>query len=60
MLVLKRNVNEVIDLYCYDSKGEPVKISAMVVEVCSNAVRIGIDAPKDILILRREVPKREG
>lgn len=59
MLILKRNVNEIIDLYCHDSAGNPITVSMMVVEVCPAAVRIGIEAPKDILILRREVPKRE-
>lgn len=58
MLILKRNEDEVVDLYVYDKEGKEVKISIMAVETGAGWVRMGIDAPKDILILRREVPKR--
>jgi carbon storage regulator CsrA len=59
MLILKRNVSELVDVYCYDSTGKEISISLMVVEIGPTYVRIGIEAPKDVLILRREVPKKE-
>jgi sRNA-binding carbon storage regulator CsrA len=58
MLILKRNEDEIVDLYVYDKEGKEVKISIMAVETGVGWCRLGVDAPKDILILRREVPKR--
>jgi carbon storage regulator len=47
MLVISRNINETIHL------GDDVKI--VVLSVRGNRVRIGIDAPKEIPIHRKEV-----
>ena len=58
MLILKRNEDEIVDIYAYGKDGNEVKISIMAVETGSGYVRMGIEAPKDILVLRREVPKR--
>lgn len=55
MLVLKRAVNEEILI------GDNIRL--MVVEVRNGFVRIGIDAPKDITVHRKEVAdaiRREG
>jgi carbon storage regulator CsrA len=59
MLILKRNVDDIVDIYCHDSQGREVKVAIMVVEIGPGYIRMGVDAPKDILILRREVPLRE-
>lgn len=56
MLILKRNVDDIVDIYCKDTHGGDIKVSIMVVEIGPGYVRIGVDAPKDVLILRREVP----
>ena len=47
MLVISRNINEMIHL------GDDVKI--VVLSVRGNRVRIGIDAPKEIPVHRKEV-----
>lgn len=47
MLVLSRHKNEIIDI------GPNVSIT--VVEIRGDKVRIGIDAPKDVVVHRREV-----
>lgn len=47
MLVISRNLNETINI------GEDVKI--VVLSVQGNRVRIGIDAPREIPVHRKEV-----
>ena len=48
MLVLSRKINEEIVI------GENVKIT--VLQIKGNSIRLGIDAPKDIRIVRGELP----
>lgn len=50
MLVLKRSVGERLML----SNGITLTICA----ISRNSVKVGIDAPKDVLILREELQKR--
>lgn len=49
MLVLSRKINESVLI------GDSVVVTVLVIR--GNAVRIGIDAPKDIQILRTELTK---
>lgn len=51
MLVLSRHRNERIVI------GEDITI--YVVDIRGDKVRIGIDAPKDVLVLREELDTRE-
>lgn len=51
MLVVTRRVDEVVQI------GE--NISVMVVEIRNNQVRIGITAPDDVVIVRRELLEGE-
>ena len=47
MLVLARSVNEVIEI------GDNIKI--MVIEIRGDKARIGVDAPKDMAVNRKEI-----
>lgn len=59
MLILKRNSEDVVDIYFRSAHtGEEAVISVKVLDITSKSVRLGFDAPKDVLILRREVPRR--
>ena len=51
MLVLTRRVNESINI------GDDVEVR--VLGVVGNQVRIGIDAPKEVCVLREELYKRQ-
>lgn len=51
MLVLSRKKSEKIKL------GDSIEIT--VVRVCGNKVRLGIQAPPDVAVLRRELDKEE-
>jgi carbon storage regulator CsrA len=48
MLVLSRKIGEWIDL-------PGVGLSIKVVDVCRDSIKIGFNAPKGVLILRREL-----
>lgn len=50
MLVLSRKKNESIDIVC-----NGVAISIVVVEIRGDKTRLGIDAPKEVIVHRREV-----
>lgn len=50
MLILTRRTNEVINI------GDDIRIT--VLQISGGQVRIGIDAPKDVIILREELTKR--
>lgn len=50
MLVLSRRLNEIIDI------GDKVRIH--VVDIRGDKVRLGIEAPKDWPVNRREITKR--
>lgn len=50
MLVLKRNLMQSIDI------GENIRIT--VVEIKPESVKLGIDAPRDIEVWRRELKER--
>lgn len=52
MLILSRRQNECIDI---DGGFRVGGITVCVVEICGDIVRLGIDAPKDVTIHRREV-----
>lgn len=52
MLVLTRKLNQQIRL------GEEITVT--VLQINRGTIRLGIDAPKDVRILRCEVPKKEG
>ena len=52
MLVLSRTVGEVIDI------GDNIKV--VVVEIRGDKVRIGIDAPEEIRVDRREISERSA
>lgn len=53
MLVLSRKTNEVICI------GENIRV--MVIEIRGDKVRLGIDAPKDVKVLRSELkPEEKG
>lgn len=54
MLVVKRLVNEVVDIVLPDG----VVISVMLVEAGRKAARIGVAAPANVLVLRRELLER--
>lgn len=47
MLILSRKLNEALTI------GDGIRIT--VTEIDSNRVRLGIDAPKDVLVLREEL-----
>jgi carbon storage regulator len=49
MLVLSRKIGEAINI------GDQIKV--MVVKLRGNSVRIGIEAPKKVRIIRRELSK---
>ena len=49
MLVLSRKVSESIMI------GDDIKVT--ILKVAGNVVRVGIDAPKDVQILRQELHK---
>jgi carbon storage regulator len=51
MLVLSRERNEVIEIQCPD--GTLIEIA--IVDIRGDKVRVGLDAPKDYIIHRREV-----
>ena len=52
MLVLSRKLDETLMI------GDDVKITVLGIQ--GNQVRLGIDAPKDISIMREEVTQRAG
>lgn len=51
MLVLTRNIEEAIYI-----NGETIKI--IILNICGNQVRIGIEAPKEITVHREEIYHR--
>lgn len=59
MLILKRSKEDVVDIYVQDAHNETeIQISLKVLRIEGNSVRLGFDAPGNVLILRREVPRR--
>jgi len=54
MLVLARKVGQKIVIHT----DPPVRITVVQLDSC--AVRIGIEAPTSVLVLREEVPNREA
>lgn len=55
MLVLTRGRNEIIDI---QPKGSIGGIEIIIVDIRTDRVRIGISAPKDFTVHRREVTER--
>jgi len=53
MLIVSRKVNEEVVI------GKEGNIVVKVISISRNVIRIGIDAPEDIPILRRELLDRE-
>ena len=54
MLVLNRRVGSRIFI------GEDICITVLIGDHRKNTVRLGVDAPKDVSIMREEVLEREG
>lgn len=52
MLVLTRKVNQQIQL------GDQIKVT--VLQINKGSIRIGIEAPKDVRVLRSEIPRHDG
>jgi carbon storage regulator CsrA len=59
MLILTRRTNDPVDLYYTDETGTERKISVMVLSIRDGVMRLGVDAPRDVLILRREVKRKD-
>lgn len=55
MLVLSRHRDESIVASAYNKAGEPIEIHVTVVEIRGDKVRLGVDAPKEVPVHRREV-----
>lgn len=60
MLVLKRHTGDHIDLYIRDpdNADREICVSISVLGIGQGAVRVGVEAPESVLILRREVPRK--
>ena len=54
-MVLTRKKNE--EILIYDRNGE--KVTLMVVDIRGDRVRLGLSAPRDCKIIRKEVDDRE-
>jgi len=54
MLVLTRKLGQRIIIHT-----DP-QVSVTIVEVSRSAVRVGIEAPADVVVLRKEVSNKEG
>jgi len=54
MLVLSRKIGEKVSI------GDGVVITIVQVDKSSGQVKVGIDAPRDVLILRTELESRQG
>lgn len=54
MLILSRKRDEEIII----SPGEPGEIRIMVVDIRGDVVRIGVDAPDDVTVHRREIAEQ--
>lgn len=60
MLVLSRKVGESLQIHMSDGRVVNVKVTDVDVRFArATRVRIGIDAPEDVVILRQEVPLKE-
>jgi carbon storage regulator len=55
MLVLSRKANESIVISALSPSGVPVEITVIVNEIRGDKVRLGVEAPKEIPVHRREV-----
>ncbi len=55
MLVLNRKVNEQIQIGPIDDDGVGSRIKITVVEIKGNTVRLGIEAPPEVPVHRKEV-----
>jgi carbon storage regulator CsrA len=55
MLVVKRKKNEVIDLHTSDGL-----VRILVVHVADKQVRVGIEAPQAVKVLRAELENEQG
>ena len=54
MLVLARKVNDTLDMIVPPST-KPTKITVIIVEVKQSRTRLGIEAPKEVAIIRSEL-----
>jgi len=55
VLVLARHVGEKIDIHVADDQ----VITVTILEIQKSQTRLGIDAPREMLVMRREVKERE-
>jgi len=60
MLVLSRKDQQRTLIQIPGPAGQPVKIWVTVIQSMNNKVRLGFDAPPEVLILREEVIDRAG
>lgn len=57
MLVMSRKPDEGVTVYAFDEKGRPVAIRFSIKEVDGvySRVKIGVESPRSLLILRNEL-----
>jgi carbon storage regulator CsrA len=59
MLVLSRREGETVFCVYKDADGNEQRITVTVAGLRSNQVRLGFEAPRDVVIVRNEVPVSE-
>lgn len=55
MLILTRKSNESIVFFVNSNNNEKEKILVKILETHGNKVRIGVSAPKDVVVVREEI-----